>query len=590
MRTPPSASALFGVTVLGGTLALASPAGGNDEPSFSEVIEALREAETRLSNLRLVSEVVVESWVPETASWQPTERRLRGVVQKRAAPASQARVDVTEVQRWQDGEAPYFERHYEAGYDGESGRVLYHREGAVGTMQDAHRAAILDEWPLGLRTWSVDALAGRPFSLHYYDSDGSQTLSQVLAHASEQGAEFEVVPSVGEQDGLVSLVLEGPDGREEAWSFDRERDFALVGYVYTRPDPETGQELVEREMKVESLTEAAPGVWYPTAGWFQRSPTERYVYAVAEIEANAPDFDESVFELSIPPGYRVHDHRIDEIYVAGYAPDELDRQIASLAEEVSVLEEDAPEPTEPAPSPRGEDPGPAPVGAQSTGRMPLMSLLATRLAMMGVAIVAVVVLAVMRRRRRSAGIGLAVLLGLSAAAGPDTAQEAQAAQEAQEEAPSPPGLEWVDNCGLNVVALALRLAGVEASTGELARHLEAGERLERPVSMQRIAEVLNRYGAAVAGYHVESSERILSVCEPDDILIVHQQRQAEAEIVGHYILVLVRQEDVVLVDAFAEPPVVVARDGLGRAPMMESASGRMLRARFAADSSEAPEQ
>ncbi|MEX0884831.1 MAG: hypothetical protein WD009_00190 [Phycisphaeraceae bacterium] len=304
-----------------GTHAAAVAAG--EGPAFKEVLDRLAEAEGRLANVVVESEVWEERW--KDGHWERSAMQIKGTVWRLAADAGNMRVDARQVLQWINGAAPHFEREFAAAYDGQAGRVVYHAEGPIGHAAKARRAEVFRERPRTLTGPQVSMLGGAEFSIYFYGSDGHRTLSEVLRHAADQGAAFEVADGDDEAGARVDVVLHGPGGRKETWSLAPDRGYALVAYRYTQRDPENGKEVVRRAMEVEALAEAAPGLWYPVEGTITSPGERRHRYQAERVAVNDPAFDAAVFELTLPAGYRVRDHVRDRIYTAGASPEGLER-------------------------------------------------------------------------------------------------------------------------------------------------------------------------------------------------------------------------------------------------------------------------
>ena len=106
----------------------------------------------------------------------------------------------------------------------------------------------------------------------------------------------------------------------ETWWFDPNRGFALIAYLHTNADKD-GIEHVLSDIRVNKLQEVATGVWWPMEATVEsesRDPNityKRTVYRALSVVANDPNFDNSIFTITFPKGYRVHDKVAEKTYV-----------------------------------------------------------------------------------------------------------------------------------------------------------------------------------------------------------------------------------------------------------------------------------
>jgi len=116
---------------------------------------------------------------------------------------------------------------------------------------------------------------------------------------------------------------------------DPERGYAFLGHesvsVYA-----DGRTVTHQKIVVEELTEAAPGVWYPTRATLtapnkERGIEERHTYTATKVVANNPDFDESIFRVPIPDGYMIVDKVMGIRYRTGTPPPGLEPYLQQTA-------------------------------------------------------------------------------------------------------------------------------------------------------------------------------------------------------------------------------------------------------------------
>jgi hypothetical protein len=98
----------------------------------------------------------------------------------------------------------------------------------------------------------------------------------------------------------------------QEWWLDANRGFALLRFEDLRKDP-NGNERIKHSINVTKLKEVAKDIWWPMEAYFVEPPSKnestwkRTVYQASNVIVNDPNFDNDVFVINFPTGYRVDD-------------------------------------------------------------------------------------------------------------------------------------------------------------------------------------------------------------------------------------------------------------------------------------------
>jgi hypothetical protein len=216
------------------------------------------------------------------------------------------------VQQWRNGTAPTAEQVFAMGYDGNVGHLVRHQSGPEGRLVPDRIVQVFRNPPSLLTDKYYLYSTGARFSIAFYGGDDeARSFSALLGEAvAKKLGPSEI--ALDRVNGVEAVrVTFGDRARSSAvhW-FDPARGYARIRYEATIFQ-NNARELSELD-EVLTLAEAAPGIWFPTsARHTERTPTlaearmERIVYTTREVKANDPAFDEGVFTVPIPPGYRV---------------------------------------------------------------------------------------------------------------------------------------------------------------------------------------------------------------------------------------------------------------------------------------------
>jgi hypothetical protein len=161
------------------------------------------------------------------------------------------------------------------------------------------------------------------------------TLTELLA----DGASFDVQPVEG-QRGIFEIRFRcspevDPTGIQHIARLDQNK-----GWVFTSHEQRDGNDGKLLSIKTCELEKDVNGVWLPKRGhWEDRwsaplsdPPDVEWRFEVTDIRFNAPDFDESAFEVALKPRTWVTDNRYHVAYFVG---DEtaIGSRLAALAQE-----------------------------------------------------------------------------------------------------------------------------------------------------------------------------------------------------------------------------------------------------------------
>jgi hypothetical protein len=306
------------------------------EPALEEIIAGLEAAEEKVHRVHVKNfDATWEEQKDGEAEWKATPLRYSGSAwydlgdEEASFDWIRGRIWFDKmVMRWEQGAAPFYDGPVDIAFDGEVGTsislaVQTTKKGRV--IRD-NTATLTADAPMLLRGRESGRASGIGFSTQLFNQfAGShpprprQPLSRMLGDAMK-GNRPPVISSEGVNDvDAVRLRWEVPAGQGSStlW-FDPARAFALVRYEMRVNIPASeNYELLD----VTELKEAAPGVWFPTAGTFEMSDPDpaakrrtRMTYKAEEVAVNdAVKWDADFFKPKIPAGYMVADVRNERV-------------------------------------------------------------------------------------------------------------------------------------------------------------------------------------------------------------------------------------------------------------------------------------
>jgi hypothetical protein len=327
---------LFGISVIAQT----------EEPklilSVEEINELIPEIEAAERNLFLDMKIDSEAWVETKTSlsdpnesWHRTPIYVSCTAWFDGNPEGKRRVDVHKrVLKWQNGAAPYGESSYSAAFDGKHGRVVHHTRGHSGKIFSLKEGKLLPDAPRQLRDNYFDICTGAQCSFQFFFNDDRSFSQLFRASTTPAALEANAFECTLEEFGGVECIKFGSKATKQLqknWWFDPKRGFALLGHKYT-VTLEDGSERLMRSIKVTKLKEVTPGIWWPTEATIESGPRQpgepytRTVYHASNVVANDPNFDDSIFIVPFPEGYRISDEVTGRTYIAGQDPNDPDGQ------------------------------------------------------------------------------------------------------------------------------------------------------------------------------------------------------------------------------------------------------------------------
>lgn len=303
---------------------------------LKELAVIIRAVENALFNIKIESEAWEEHSTSASGPWQRTPiywsstAWFNGDWSSRRWNADQhtferhiqgrARVDVHKrVLEWQEGAAPYIERSYSMGFDGQYGKMAHHTVGYNAKTRPVKEGKLLSEAPLSLES---TAFTGTCFSLQFCESE-IYKFSKMFELASDPNfkAAAELKFTREEFEGIECIKISSKFDSLMYW-LDPSCGFALRGKKSIAQYEDGHEELVSF-MRVTKLKEVAPGIWWPMEAtivsrpYAPGKPWRRFVYRASNVVANDPNFDENIFTVPFPDGYLIDDQIAGRKYRVG---------------------------------------------------------------------------------------------------------------------------------------------------------------------------------------------------------------------------------------------------------------------------------
>jgi len=307
-------------------------------PSLSELAGLVAASEKRLLNVEV--EGVMSLDIRPAGSSGPWER---SPVLERAhwwfngSIGSKARVDRYQILPWTGGDAPFVHIRESVGFDGAFSTRLEHEFGTSdNAMREVHGGQIIS----GRFGTLVDTRgSGMQFSIYFAEASSGNSFSDELLAAIKNNVDCRVYDEP--KNGRASVKVESTFSSDTLtvkvrhW-LDPDRGYAIVGQETVSTNKSDGKFVYRKTMDIEELTEAAPGVWYPTKATLiapnkERGVEERYTYTASKVIANNPDFDESIYRVHIPDGYTIVDKVMGIRYRTGTPPQGLEPYLQESA-------------------------------------------------------------------------------------------------------------------------------------------------------------------------------------------------------------------------------------------------------------------
>ena len=307
--------------------------------------QTIKKLENSLINIRIDSDSYVEQGFSSTGPWEETLSFSSSTAYFKNISSDRMRIDFhSNVAPWENGESSYLEQSYSVGFDGVKGMRKDISSSYSGKSFDRHIGSISQEKPVQLKSSWYDKTIGvyaslffhfravpepfpKRFSTHFEAAaDPNYYLSLLVSSDPnyldiKPTVKFKVIhQKLGEVECLKAAYI-GVDGSSrEEWWLDPNRGYALLKYASVGIDP-NGNEQVKSLIDVTNLKKVAENIWWPMKAYFVERPREvgkpwkHIVYQASNVVANDPNFDETVFNLEFPKGYRMHDEIAGKTYI-----------------------------------------------------------------------------------------------------------------------------------------------------------------------------------------------------------------------------------------------------------------------------------
>ena len=290
--------------------------------SLAEVVAAIRVQEHAIHDLHILN--FRGKVMKRTGSdWAETPVGVEGDAWYDGSFEGRCRVDGrARVVLRDDPNDPLWQTNDILSYDGRVGLRIVNFFKTNGVSHYSRQAVILREAPVQLWNGMQPYTDGSGFTLGFVKSflevDGVavQRLGDVLSALASSRHPPTLTNEV--LDGKPTVSIQDLVG--DRYSFDPNLGFSLV--AATEGGSEDGRHAVERRsLRVLRFTEAAKGIWYPTAGYFEyrdlgSEGTQRISFTVERAVANDPKFADTVFRPVIPRGYFVRDEAARTSFVS----------------------------------------------------------------------------------------------------------------------------------------------------------------------------------------------------------------------------------------------------------------------------------
>jgi hypothetical protein len=330
---------IFGFCLLLASLrAMAAPT--NNQQAIAGLLDEMETANKKLDNIEI--HFVMEEEAPDAAAgWTKTGIGQAGVAWFNGKAATKGRISYeSRTTRWGDGAAGMEEDKCAIGFDGTEGRNVRYavkHNGEFYRLLEGTVSGVPD--PSLFEEFNSKAATGQAFSIAFFGPAKQGGLVQEL----RDDLKDDVLTMANEQvNGVAAtrISVGNPNRASETWCFDSARGVALLSY------DEVVNNVLTEHIVVNELTQAAPGVWYPSKATYEmrwppivtargRPPLARYVYTASSVVANRPGFDESIYSIPFPPNCAVNDVVRGIRYKTAPKAAELKTQLSAITEEAA---------------------------------------------------------------------------------------------------------------------------------------------------------------------------------------------------------------------------------------------------------------
>ena len=530
------------------------------DPALERILEKLESAERGIMNVQVIDfSLTSERLEPGTTQWTPWEFAINGTAWRNGLRNSKARVIVTRrVMEWENGLAPWVQLSEDIGYDGRFGRIARHSGGPMGGRPvPTHTGEILADPPAALNDRYQEFADGTSFTLAYGMDDKGTLLSQSIRKASAAGRKLLVSEVVVGNEHFVRIANTNPT-YPVFYLLDPSRGYALRGVEKTVR--KNGAWDVIEKIDISKLTEAAPGIWFPLqAIWEGRRPSNlaerlRFHYKASSVIVNDPNFDEAIFTVPFPDGYRVVDSPGATQFVAGGKKSDVARSV-----DRSIVEA------------RGDLPLPSARPAASHApahdhRWWLVAIVTTSFAFV---LAGVFTARHLRKSRASRVISV-----LTAAGGIIVSSANGSWGQVHSRQDNDPYVRR--NCGVALGYFTLQWYNKPLDIATVGLRLNAGAEFENRCSFADLKRVFEDNGLSVAAVKTDRLSDVVGHAQEGSVIIVRLNRVAFAENIGHFVaLVGAKGGRLALIDPPTRPIAVDMKEVDGHAFLLR-ATGECL--------------
>lgn len=292
---------------------------------LTNIASQVEKNEINLVNIEVDSEVWMEERLSKSNPWQRTPVYVSSTAILDGMPNSKARVDVhKEVVKWKEGDNPYADISYSVGFDGKYGRTIYHYSQSNEKKRITKKGEITLGIPNRLRSGSLRAFTGQPFSAHFCLNSKGYTFSQLFRWATDPNtkADSSFIFSRELFYGIECIKIATKKDVGESWWLNPTRDYSLLGHKFMGYN-ENGDTRIVSFVRVTNLEKVANGIWWPKEALVEADPLKpgqpykRMIYKATDVRVNSPDFDDSVFTITFPEGYTIDDQVTGRKYIVG---------------------------------------------------------------------------------------------------------------------------------------------------------------------------------------------------------------------------------------------------------------------------------
>jgi hypothetical protein len=315
------------------------------------VAQSMRAVEDALLNVRIDSNSWVEEGPSSSGPWERTPVCWSTTAYYGKISSNQARIDVHKsVLPWENGAAPYLQKSYSVSFDGEQVRRKEISSSFSGKTFDIDTAVIFPKASALAQLRGFGRITGVEASLFFHYCGMPEPLPErfsanfeaiadpnyflsALATADPNYSNIKPLAAkvvLEELRGIqcIKMVVMA-DSAPTAWWLDPNRGFALLRIENWRVDQD-GNERLKSSINVTKLEEVAENIWWPmemstvSKSHEAGKPWRRFVYRASNVVANDPNFDDSIFTVPFPEGYRISDEVTGRTYIVGQDPNNPD--------------------------------------------------------------------------------------------------------------------------------------------------------------------------------------------------------------------------------------------------------------------------